>query len=87
MKYQSKHALHLLDLECFKPVTLFDLPSDLRGPANNKYGGHRGFRLKTFGGQFGAANVGRRYSPEEIAKWESENARLLQPTKKPPLSR
>jgi hypothetical protein len=37
-------------------------PSDLRGPTQNRFGGHKNIRQRTYGGKFGAANAGRRLS-------------------------
>jgi hypothetical protein len=49
-------------------------PTRLRGPANNRHGGHqmryeRGLR----GNTYGAASTGRIYSTEERQAWAVEN--------------
>jgi hypothetical protein len=54
-----------------KRHTPLNYPPELRGPANNKYGGHqaqslRGFRVNTYG----PAGPVKQYTPEEIAEWE-----------------
>jgi hypothetical protein len=49
---------------------LNDLPRELRGPSNNRWGGHRTRRLRTYGGKFGPA--GPCYSYSEEAKRELE---------------
>jgi hypothetical protein len=46
----------------------------LRGPAQNRWGGHQTQRLRTYGGKFGAANKGRRLTSEEIKEWESASS-------------
>jgi hypothetical protein len=53
------------------PETLNYYKPELRGPAQNRRGGHQTQRLRTHGGKFGAANKGRRLTPEEIKNWES----------------
>jgi hypothetical protein len=50
---------------------LADLPKDLRGFSNNRYGGHQNKRLRTYGGKFGAGSECYVYSEEE--KRELEN--------------
>ena len=53
--------------------TLNALPQQLRGPSNNKYGGHQCQYMRAFrGSKFGAANVGRKFAAEERAAWEKE---------------
>jgi hypothetical protein len=48
-----------------------DLAPELRGPSQNRYGGHRTQRMKPLrGSTFGPANEGRSLSAEEIAKHE-----------------
>ena len=40
--------------------TLNDLPRKLRGPSNNKYGGHQCQHMRAFrGSKFGAASAGK----------------------------
>jgi hypothetical protein len=60
----------------FRPkrwTKLNDLPRKLRGPPNNKYGGHRYQHMRPFSGsKFGAASAGRKLTPEERANWEKE---------------
>ena len=51
--------------------TLNDLPRKLRGPSNNKYGGHQCQHMRAFrGSKFGAASAGRKVTAEERAAWE-----------------
>jgi hypothetical protein len=51
--------------------TLNDLPPDLRGPSQNRYGGHQAQKMKPLrGSTFGPANEGRSLSAEEIAQQE-----------------
>ena len=51
-----------------RKATLSDLPSELRGPSHNRYGGHQAQRMKPLkGSKFGPANEGRSLSKEEIA--------------------
>ena len=46
-----------------------DLPPALRGPSQNKYGGHQSQKMKPLrGSTFGPANDGRSLSADEIAK-------------------
>ena len=45
--------------------TLDMYPPHLRGPSNNRFGGHQATRLRTYGGKFGPANEGRRLSRKE----------------------
>jgi hypothetical protein len=50
---------------------LNDLPSELRGPAQNRYGGQQSQRMKPLrGSTYGLANEGRSLSAEAIAKQE-----------------
>ena len=50
---------------------LNDLPSELRGPSQNRYGGQQTQKMKPLrGSTFGPANEGRSLSAEEIAKQE-----------------
>lgn len=49
---------------------LADLPRDLRGPSNNRYGGHRNSRMRTYGGKFGPASECYSYSEEEKRELE-----------------
>ena len=52
---------------------LNDLPKHLRGPSQNRYGGHRNQRQRALkGSTFGPANKGRSYSSEEIKIVEEE---------------
>ena len=48
-----------------------DLRAELRGPSQNRFGGHQTQRIKPLrGSTFGPANEGRSLSAEEIAKQE-----------------
>src|SRR4051794_29205245 len=50
-----------------------DLPPRLRGPAQNKYGGHRVSKMIPFAGStFGPANSGRNLARDEVARIEDE---------------
>lgn len=50
---------------------LSELPPELRGPSQNRYGGHQAQKMKALkGSTFGPANEGRSLSAEEIAKQE-----------------
>jgi hypothetical protein len=52
---------------------LNDLPPELRGLPQNKYGGHHGQRMRPLrGSTFGPANEGRTLTPDEIARVEDE---------------
>lgn len=45
-----------------------DYPQELRGPTNNKYGGHNNRKLRGFkGSKYGPASQGRTLSAEEVA--------------------
>lgn len=56
-----------------KKRILNDLPRELRGFTNNKYGGHQSQHLRAFrGSQFGAASEVKQYTPEERANWEKD---------------
>jgi hypothetical protein len=47
------------------------LSPELRGPSQNRYGGHQAQKMKPLrGSTFGPANEGRSLSAEEIAKQE-----------------
>ena len=49
------------------------LPPELRGPAQNKYGGHRSQRMKPIrGSKLGPANEGRTLTAEEKIAVENE---------------
>ena len=53
--------------------SLLDYSPELRGPANNKHGGHQAQSLRGFrGGTYGPASPVRQYTPEEITKWEQD---------------
>ena len=54
-----------------KRHSLLNYSPELRGPANNKYGGHQAQSLRGFRGcTFGPAGPVKQYTPEEIAEWE-----------------
>jgi len=57
-----------------KKSTLLDFPPALRGLPNNKWGGTRNIRMRTYGGKFGAASTCRSLSPEEIEEWKKNNS-------------
>lgn len=51
---------------------LTDLRSELRGPSQNRYGGQRTQKMRSFrGSKFGAASEGRSFSPDEVAAYEA----------------
>jgi hypothetical protein len=53
--------------------SLLDVSPELRGPPNNRYGGHQARSLRCFrDSTFGPAGPGRQFTPEEIKKWERE---------------
>jgi hypothetical protein len=50
---------------------LLDYPAELRGPPNNKYGGHQALNLRGLkNNTFGPAGPVKRYTPEEIQEYE-----------------
>ncbi len=54
-----------------------ELPPELRGPSQNRYGGHRAQNMRPLrGSTFGPANEGRSLPPEEIAKQEKRLRQL-----------
>ena len=75
MKHREPTSVWNLILKEGKPKRckkrLNDLPPELRGPAQNRYGGQQAQKLKPLrGSTFGPANEGRSLSAEEIAKQE-----------------
>jgi hypothetical protein len=53
--------------------SLLNYAPELRGPPNNRFGGHQAQSLSGFkGGTYGAAGPVREFTPEEIKKWERE---------------
>lgn len=57
-----------------KRQTINDLERDLRGPAQNKYGGHQTQRMKVDRrNTFGPASKCYTYTKEEIARWAAQN--------------
>ncbi len=53
---------------------LQDLPNDLRGPPNNRYGGHQTSRLRGFKDwSRGAASAGTRFSQEQLEAYAKKN--------------
>jgi hypothetical protein len=55
------------------PQRLSSYEPELRGPAQNRWGGQQTQRLRTYGGRFGAANDGRSLSEDEVERWKREN--------------
>jgi hypothetical protein len=54
-----------------KPTRIEDLPPDLRGPAQNKYGGHNKRHISGYrGNTFGPASACKQFTKEEIAEYE-----------------
>jgi hypothetical protein len=53
--------------------SLLDYAPNLRGPSNNRYGGHQTQHLRGFkGSTYGPAGPVKHYTPEEIRKYERE---------------
>jgi hypothetical protein len=59
------------------PKRLDAYDRELRGPAQNRWGGHQTQRLRTYGGKFGKANDGRSLTREEVEQWKRENGAYL----------
>ena len=60
-----------------KKQKLNDLPKELRGPPQNKFGGHQTQKMKVLrGNTFGAANSGRVFTEEEKEKWAIEKGAI-----------
>jgi hypothetical protein len=57
----------------YAPKRLSHYEPELRGPAQNRWGGQQTQRLRTYGGKFGAANEGRSLSANELERWKREN--------------
>lgn len=55
------------------PKRLSHYEPELRGPAQNRWGGQQTQRLRTYGGKFGAANYGRSLNVDEVERWKREN--------------
>jgi hypothetical protein len=55
------------------PKRLDTYDRELRGPSQNRWGGQRTQRLRTYGGKFGKANDGRSLTVEEVKQWQREN--------------
>jgi hypothetical protein len=54
-----------------KGPSLLDYPSKLRGPSNNKYGGHQAQSLRGLrGSTYGPAGPVRQFTREEIQEYE-----------------
>jgi hypothetical protein len=57
---------------------LRDYSPELRGPPNNRYGGHKAQRLRGFrGGTYGPAGPVRQFTPEEIQEYEQAQKEAL----------
>jgi hypothetical protein len=57
-----------------------DLSPDLCGPSQNRWGGHKTQRIKTFpGSQFSLAGPVRHFSSGEIEDFVKQNLELLNP--------
>jgi hypothetical protein len=59
--------------EPWAPKRLSSYEPELRGPAQNRWGGQQTQRLRTYGGKFGAANDGRSLNVDEVERWRREN--------------
>ena len=53
--------------------SIFDLPENLRGPPNNRWGGHNQTRLRTYGGLNKPRQPVKVFSRSEIAQWIAEH--------------
>ena len=53
--------------------SLLDYAPELRGPPNNRYGGHQTQHLRSFrGSTYGPAGPVKQFTREEIKKWEQD---------------
>jgi len=59
--------------QAWAPERLSYYEHGLRGPAQNRWGGQQTQRLRTYGGNFGAANDGRSLNVDEVERWKREN--------------
>lgn len=56
-----------------KPKRVDDYPRELRGPAQNKHGGHKMIRMRGYpGNTYGPASQVRQFTMEEIADYERQ---------------
>lgn len=68
-----KEEWHLITLIKSNRMILQDYPPELRGPPNNKYGGHRNISIEGFpGGTYGPASPVRILSAEECEEVEAD---------------
>ncbi len=57
----------------FNPTRIEDYPSELRGPTQNRYGGHKTQRMRSYkGNTFGAASPVKHFTKEECAEYEAK---------------
>ncbi len=73
-KKKTKKSISKHNKSKRKEVRLQDLPYDLRGLPNNRYGGHQTSRLRGFkGSTYGAASGGTRFSQEQLEAYAKKN--------------
>jgi len=65
-----KKEMHI-DEEVIKRNKLLEYPEHLRGPSNNRYGGHQATRLRGYG-RVGRAGPVKIYTESEKRKLEAE---------------
>jgi len=54
-----------------KPTQIDAYPAELRGPTNNKYGGHKMVRMRGYpGNTYGPASEVRHFTKEQCAEYE-----------------
>lgn len=58
-----------------KKTALLELPRELRGPSNNKYGGHKAQNMKTYEKDWTKTYEGVSLSKEEIIELERQRSR------------
>jgi hypothetical protein len=63
---------------------IYELPDSLRGLPQNRWGGYRTQKQRTFGGKFGAASEVKRYTPEEIKAFEASRQKDKAQPDRPP---
>jgi hypothetical protein len=68
----SKNAERSKTMRNKKMLYVRDYPSELQGYSQNRFGGQRTQRLRTYGGKFGAASQGRHLNANEIKSIEDD---------------
>ena len=57
---------------------LEDLPYELQGPSNNRFGGHKNSRLRGFkGSKYGAASKGTKFTQEQLEEYAAEHGEQI----------